>query len=84
MFRMQKKKLSSVCETNCVRLFGFRFGQSLQILLLKGLERMKGEIMFNNAHTIVISHYCIFTTSNSPRLLVAFVFAAVAVFVPPW
>ena len=44
---------------------------------------MKGEIMFNNAHTIVISHYCIFTASNSPRLSVAFVFAAVAVFVPP-
>lgn len=44
---------------------------------------MKGEIMFNNAHTIVISYYCIFTASNSPRLSVAFVFAAVAVFVPP-
>ena len=39
--------------------------------------------MFNNAHTIVISYYCIFTASNSPRLSVAFVFAAVAVFVPP-
>ena len=44
---------------------------------------MKGEIMFNNAHKIVISHYCIFTASNSPRLSVALVFAAVSVFVPP-
>ena len=35
--------------------------------------------MFNNAMTKVISHYCIFTESNSPRLSVAFVFAAVAV-----
>ena len=44
---------------------------------------MEGEIIFNNAMTKVISHYCIFTESNSPRLSVAFVFAAVAVFVPP-
>ena len=35
--------------------------------------------MFNNDHTIEISHYCIFTASNSPRLSVAFVFASVAV-----
>mgnify|MGYP007094455869 CR=1 FL=1 len=29
---------------------------------------MKGEIMFNNAHTIVISHYCVFT-KTLPRLI---------------
>ena len=29
---------------------------------------MKGEIMFNNAHTIVISHYCVFT-ETLPRLI---------------
>ena len=29
---------------------------------------MKGEIMFNNAHTTVISHYCVFT-ETLPRLI---------------
>ena len=58
---MQKKKLSSVCQTNCYRSFGFRFGESLQILLFEGFFRMKGEIMFDNTLTIVISHFCIFT-----------------------
>ena len=61
MFQMQKKKLPSVCQTNCYRSFGFRFGKSLQILLFEGFLRMKGEIMFNNTLTIVISHCCIFT-----------------------
>ena len=63
MFQMQKKKLPSVCQTNCYRSFGFRFGKSLQVLLYEGFLRMKGEIMFNNTLTIVISHYCIFTAA---------------------
>ena len=38
MFQIQKKKLrQSAKQNNCHRLFGFPFGQSLQILLLKGL-----------------------------------------------
>ena len=35
---------------------------------VKGFFRMKGEIMFDNTHTIVISHYCIFTEAL-PRLI---------------
>ena len=61
MFQMQKKKLPSVCQTNCYQSFGFRFGKSLQILLFEAFLRMKGEVMFNNTLTIVISHHCIFT-----------------------
>ena len=41
--------------------FGFRFGESLQIRLFEGFFRMKGEMMFDNTLTIVISYYCIFT-----------------------
>ena len=37
---MQKKKLPSVCETNCYRSFGFRFAKSLQILLLDGMSQI--------------------------------------------
>ena len=55
------KELPSVCQTNSYRSFGFLFGNSLQILLFEGFLRMKGEIMFNNTLTIVISHYCNFT-----------------------
>ena len=65
---MQKKKLSSVCQTNCYRSFGFQFGESLQILLFEGFFKMKGEIMFDNTLTIVISHNCIFTEAL-PRLI---------------
>ena len=44
---------------------------------------MKGEIMFNNGRTIVISHYCVFT-ETLPRLIHrSFRFVAGAVFVPP-
>ena len=67
MFQMQKKKLLSVCQTNCYRSFGFRFSESLQILLFEGFFRMKGEIMFDNTLTIVVSHHCIFT-EVLPRL----------------
>ena len=56
----EKETFVSDCQTNCYRSFGFRFGESLQILMLEGFFRMKGEVMFDNTLTIVISHYCIF------------------------
>ena len=69
MSQMQKKKLSSVTAKRIV--IGrsvLWFGESLQILLFEGFFRMKGEIMFDNTLTIVISHYCIFTEAL-PRLI---------------
>ena len=64
----EKETFVSDCQTNCYRSFGFQFGESLQILLFEGFSRMKGEIMFDNTLTIVISHYCIFTEAL-PRLI---------------
>ena len=64
----EKETFFSDCQTNCYQSFGFRFGESLQILLFEGFFRMKGEIMFDNTLTIVISHYCIFTEAL-PRLI---------------
>ena len=57
----EKETFVSDCQTNCYRSFGFRFSEYLQILLFEGFFRIKGEIMFDNTLTIVISHYCIFT-----------------------
>ena len=64
----EKETFVSDCHSNCYRLFGFRFGESLQILLFEGFFRMKGEIMFHNTLTIVINDYCIFTEAL-PRLI---------------
>ena len=64
----EKETFVSDCQTNCYWSFRFRFGESLQILLCEGFFRMKGEIMFDNTLTIVISHYCIFTEAL-PRLI---------------
>ena len=65
---VEKKTFVSDCQMNYFRSFGFRFGESLQILLFEGFFRMKGEITFDNTLTIVISHYCIFIEAL-PRLI---------------